>query len=139
MKNKDYEDYLNVFKMSHIPFHRRIKFAWQRATRGFCDHDWWDLDNFYCNLMAHSLRHYASKTSGYSPSVAPTFEEYKERVLKLADCFEELARREENDGYPEDGSDEEKRQWFKDRNEAFTRKTKEAFKELNEVFWSLWD
>ena len=55
---------------------RRAKFRRQRITRGFSDWDWWDLDYFLCNLLAKSLRHYATHTIGWSTSLASTFEEY---------------------------------------------------------------
>ena len=59
---------------------RRAKFRRQRITRGFSDWDWWDLDYFLCNLLAKSLRHYATHTIGWSESLASTFEEYQERI-----------------------------------------------------------
>lgn len=109
---------------------RRAKWKRQRIHRGFCDWDWWDLDYFYLNLFVSSLRHYAKNTIGYSPSLAPSFEEYQQRILRLADMFEELADWEETNA---DRCDFE--QEFKEKDEL----TKKAFAELAEVFWSLWD
>ena len=109
---------------------RRAKFRKQRITRGFSDWDWWDLDYFLCNLLAKSLRHYATHTVGYSPAVAPTFEEYQERILRLADMFEKLANwEEENVG----------RRDYEQQDKELNELTKKAFTELGEVFWSLWD
>ena len=109
---------------------RRAKWKRQRIHRGFCDWDWWDLDYFYLNLFVNSLRHYAKNTIGFSPSIAPTYEEYQARILRLADMFEELADWEETNA---DRCDFE--QEFKEKDEL----TKKAFAELAEVFWSLWD
>lgn len=109
---------------------RRAKWKRQRIHRGFCDWDWWDLDYFYLNLFVSSLRHYAKNTIGFSPSIAPTYEEYQARILRLADMFEELADWEETNA---DRCDFE--QEFKEKDEL----TKKAFAELAEVFWSLWD
>ena len=109
---------------------RRAKWKRQRIHRGFCDWDWWDLDYFYLNLFVNSLRHYAKNTIGFSPSIAPTYEEYQARILRLADMFEELADWEETNA---DRCDFE--QEFKEKDEL----TKKAFTELAEVFWSLWD
>lgn len=109
---------------------RRAKWKRQRIHRGFCDWDWWDLDYFYLNLFVSSLRHYAKNTIGFSPSIAPTYEEYQARILRLADMFEELADWEETNA---DRCDFE--QEFKEKDEL----TKKAFTELAEVFWSLWD
>ena len=109
---------------------RRAKWKRQRINRGFCDRDWWDLDYFYLNLFVSSLRHYAKNTIGFSPSIAPTYEEYQARILRLADMFEELADWEENNADRLDFEQE-----FKEKDEL----TKKAFSELAEVFWSLWD
>ena len=109
---------------------RKAKWKRQRISRGFCDWDWWDLDQFYLNLFVSSLRHYAKNTIGFSPSIAPTYEEYQARILRLADMFEELANWEEKNVERRDYERE-----FKEKSEL----TKTAFAELAEVFWSLWD
>ena len=109
---------------------RRAKWKRQRISRGFSDWDWWDLDYFYLNLFVSSLRHYAKSTIGYSPSIAPSFEEYQQRILRLADMFEELADWEKTNADRRDFEQE-----FKEKEEL----TKKAFAELAEVFWSLWD
>lgn len=117
---------------------RRAKFRRQRITRGFSDWDWWDLDYFLCNLLAYSLRHYAIHTIGHSPAVAPTFEEYQERILRLADMFEEMANWEETHN-PTEEDIKNGLNWYKENSEQLDALTKKAFTELGEVFWSLWD
>lgn len=117
---------------------RRAKFRRQRITRGFSDWDWWDLDYFLCNLLAKSLRHYATHTIGHSPAVAPTFEEYQERILRLADMFEEMANWEETHN-PTEEDIENGFNWYKEDSAKLDALTKKAFAELGEVFWSLWD
>ena len=116
---------------------RREKFKRQRIHRGFSDWDWWDLDYFYLNLLVSSLRHYAKNTIGFNEAIAPTYEEYQARILKLADMFEELADWEENHNPPEDCKDFGK--WGLENSEQLYVATKAAFAELAEVFWSLWD
>ena len=109
---------------------RREKFKRQRINRGFADWDWWNLDYFYLNLFVSSLRHYAKNTIGYSPSLAPTYEEYQARILRLADMFEKLANWEE---------DNVERRDYEQEAKELDELTKAAFAELAEVFWSLWD
>lgn len=88
------KNYLNVghFRASGKDAKRRKK-KWkrQRISRGFSDWDWWDLDYFYLNLFVSSLRHYAKNTIGFSLAIAPTYEEYQARILRLADMFEKMA------------------------------------------------
>ena len=76
------------------------------------------------------MRHYAKNTIGFSPSIAPTYEEYQARILRLADMFDELADWEKTNADRRDFEQE-----FKEKEEL----TKKAFAELAEVFWSLWD
>ena len=109
---------------------RREKFKRQRVNRGFSDYDWWNLDYFYLNLFVSSLRHYAKNTTGFSESLAPTYEEYQARILRLADMFEKLANWEE---------DNVERRDYKQEVKELNELTKAAFAELAEVFWSLWD
>ena len=127
------KNYLNVghFRASGKDAKRRKK-KWkrQRINRGFCDWDWWGLYQFYLNLFVSSLRLYAKNTIGHSPAIAPTYEEYQARILRLADMFEELAHWDENNVERRDFEQE-----FKEKDEL----TKKAFAEMAEVFWSLWD
>lgn len=127
------KNYLNVghFRASGKDAKRRKK-KWkrQRISRGFSDWDWWDLDYFYLNLFVSSLRHYAKNTIGHSPSLAPTYEEYQARILRLADMFEKMANWEVDNADRRDFEQE-----FKEKEEL----TKKAFAEMAEVFWSLWD
>ena len=117
---------------------RRAKFRRQRITRGFSDWDWWDLDYFLCNLLAKSLRHYATHTIGWSMNLASTFEEYQERILHLADMFEEMANWEETHN-PTEEDIKNGLNWYKENSAKLETLTKKAFAELGEVFWSLWD
>ena len=84
------------------------------------------------------MRHYAKNTIGFSDAIAPTYEEYQTRILKLADMFEELANWEDTHNPPENNSDK-LREWYEEDNKQLDELTKKAFAELAEVFWSLWD
>ena len=92
---------LNVFKLgvdySPNPFRRlwrnlklfcrRIKWAYHRATRGYCDFDVWSLCDFYGALLSESLRKLAKDTNG-SPHPL-TIDEWRETLTYMADCFAE--------------------------------------------------
>lgn len=129
-KEKNYLDVRNWRLTGKDAKRRRKKWMRQRIHRGFTDWDWWDLDIFYLNLFVSSLRHYAKNTIGYSPSLAPSYEEYQQRILRLADMFEKMANWEVDNADRRDFEQE-----FKEKEEL----TKKAFAEMAEVFWSLWD
>ena len=42
---------------SDIAFEERM--AKQRATRGFCDRDVWDIDHWFCNTISPMLKQLA--------------------------------------------------------------------------------
>lgn len=129
-KEKNYLDVRNWRLTGKDAKRRRKKWMRQRIHRGFADWDWWDLDIFYLNLFVSSLRHYAKNTIGYSPSLASSYEEYQQRILRLADMFEKMANWEVDNADRRDFEQE-----FKEKEEL----TKKAFAEMAEVFWSLWD
>lgn len=66
---------LNVFKFGYYSwrcplrnirqFFRNIKYAWQRAIKGYCKADIWDLSNYWQSLMINSLKDFEDSTNGY--------------------------------------------------------------------------
>jgi hypothetical protein len=49
-----------------LPYHfRRVKWAYQRATRGWSDSDCWDLGNTFSKRIAQALRRYQKNLSGH--------------------------------------------------------------------------
>ena len=71
---------------------RNVKFAWQRATRGYCDSDVWNIDSWLLALLPSMLRDLANDPVGAYPGVEPfdTPEKWHYWLLKMADKFEEL-------------------------------------------------
>ena len=59
---------MNIFSFgiySHNPrwwlhnikqFFKNIKYAWQRATRGFSDPDWWEFDSYLSRIISGGLK-----------------------------------------------------------------------------------
>jgi len=99
---------LNVFKYDYASlkylkswftnikqFFRNIKWAWQRATKGYCDRDAWNLDSYYLQLFYHTLKHLAKNTHGYpgTGEFADTeghdgYEAWQKYLSDMADHFE---------------------------------------------------
>lgn len=127
---KNYLNLSNLHLRGNDKKRRLKKWKRQRITRGFADYDWWDLDAFLANLICNSLRHYANNTCGWSEAIASSPEEYKERILAVADKFEEMVMWEENHL--------DSRNYKKDWDNLHSL-TKDAFNNLAEVFWTLWD
>lgn len=81
-------------------FFRNIRFAWQRATKGYCDWDTWDLDTFYTNLLIDSLQKFRKEANGhpmYLQSIEAWHEILDEIILLLKQYAEEAPIEEENE------------------------------------------
>lgn len=78
-------------------FFRTLKYAYQRITKGYCDSDLWSLDMYYAKLISTSLKEFADITHSYPYNSTP--EEWKEELLKIAECFENSIEPEEVDKY----------------------------------------
>ena len=46
-------------------FFRSIKYAWQRATRGFSDPDWWEFDSYLSQTISGCLKEFDKKRHGF--------------------------------------------------------------------------
>ena len=101
--------HLNVFKygwykwtswrgfwsnIKNIP--RVIKYAWQRAVRGYCDADLWDLDTTYTDYILATLIEFRNNTRS-SPIHYTSWEEwiarldwYIDRLIYLKQDSDEL-------------------------------------------------
>ena len=79
MKKEEYS--LNVFTYGYYnwkhPIHNIATFfhnlrrAWQRATKGYCDWDTWDLDQYYIQLIVDSLADFQKETNSYPSEISP--------------------------------------------------------------------
>lgn len=145
---------LNVFKETwnwHTPlislkyFFKSLKWGWQRATRGYCDLDLWNLDNFYTNLLEASLKDFADMNKmGHPEGMKP--EEWDQKIRDISMYF----ARSKDDAYVNeyedclfDLKDTEMRDNYVTREEEIYRERVDnrrlGFKKLLEVYDDLWD
>lgn len=107
----------------------KLKWAYQRISKGYCDYDVYSLDIFYANLFVESLRELARVELGYPGYYDEkysnlTSEEklkiWKDKINLIADSFV---------------IDEE--DYFISKNK-YVKKFKNGFKMLEENFTELW-
>ena len=67
-------------------FFKAVKRGFQRATKGYCDSDTWDLDDYFLRLFHDSLKQFISEVNGWPDTSYPTFEDY------IADLEEQLKK-----------------------------------------------
>lgn len=92
MKNK-----LSVFQKS--PYRKRciienikyycgcLRYAWQRATKGYCYRDIWDLDHFYTQLFIDSITYFKNNLHG-APS--DLYDEKNDSIEKWENYLDEM-------------------------------------------------
>lgn len=140
-----------------------IKYAFQRATRGYCDCDTWDLDAFYTDLFIESLKHFIEYSDCY-PDEFGSFENWQAEINKMIDLFEhsredafknefEDAWREtfksngdldeclEKINHPNNEQEELRKKFFAKEKENYEQAEKnknEAMDMLKKYFYNLW-
>lgn len=100
---------LNVFSKHYCSYHNvglkkklrepflRLKWAYQRITRGYSDFDCYDLAHFYGEMICETLAHLSNNTHGYPQSEEyPTFESWQEALCAAADDFDLIKNYEFN-------------------------------------------
>ena len=111
---------LNVFTYSFCPWKypsnwwknlrqcaRNFKWAWQRATRGYCNFDLWDLDTFYVQLFGDSLIDFQKDLHGapseFYDEENDSIEDWQNYIKEMAVHF--LRSREDDDFFQNEYED----------------------------------
>lgn len=61
-------------------FFNKVKYARDRARKGFCDYDLCDLDIFFVDLIIRALEEHKESALGYSDSKYSTFEDWTNAI-----------------------------------------------------------
>lgn len=61
-------------------FFNKVKYARDRACKGFCDYDLCDLDIFFVDLIIRALEEHKESALGYPDSKYPTFEDWMSAI-----------------------------------------------------------
>ena len=88
----------NLWKTFPVKFHK-APIAWikwffgifrnihQRATRGYCEYDLWHLNDYYAEMMANSLEHFAETAQGYPNNYAENPDKWVEDIKDISISF----------------------------------------------------
>lgn len=149
-------------------FFRNIKYAWQRATRGYDDLACWNINNWFLEMMPKLLDHMIYDRCGHPLGL--TEDKWTEILSEMKHCFVEAnedtcslvneygddhfkllekwlyAKNENGDITVVPNYDEEDellvRKWIERNDEISAYREKMLNKGLNlfkKYFWSLWD
>ncbi len=148
-------DELNCFKYGYCSwknprnwFHNiknffvTLKYARQRAVKGYCDYDLWDLDIFYRNLLIESLKDFKKRQCGY-PSNMKSEEEWSDYLNKMIEHFEKSKTWWERDDQIDEEMDNanamiEYLTHERELEEETKEHLKQGFEMLSKHFNSLW-
>lgn len=168
MKNE-----LNIFINGYMPWHpcnwlfntrhffRTIKWAWQRATRGYSDPDTWELGDHFLRILIDSLSQFKDETNSYPGHIGHmSFEEWQDILTKIilllkqscgdapleekndfAEWYAEYLDKHDLSVEPSEESWSKRKQYYEREAELHKikeQKRKEAFKLLAEHFDHLW-
>jgi len=113
---------LNVFTYSYLPWTRvsnwfnnikqfftNIKLAYQRATKGYCDYDVWNLDTYLTYLLRDSIKYLAEHSHSYpGRDAVDTPEKWETCLLTISNLLDRSIERtfEENQYYKNPFEDE---------------------------------
>lgn len=64
-------------------FFRNLKYAKQRATRGYSDPDIWNLDDYISQVIANTAEHLSNNFTGYPPEI--TEEIWKQELHEISE------------------------------------------------------
>ena len=111
-------------------FFRSLKWAYQRATRGYADCDVWSIDIWFLSIIPNMLRDLEGFGNSYPIGKTPI--EWRATLREMARCFE-------NAGKEPDLDEVKTLEGWREFNEAREKDLDEGFKMFKENFWDLWD
>lgn len=82
---KPYEAWYRLDK-KFIHHCRDIQCAWQRATKGYCYRDLWNIDFWFVNIMPKMLKDFEKITCGFPMGM--TREEWSDILNEMIETFE---------------------------------------------------
>lgn len=118
---------MNGLKLSSGNYGKRAlkKYRRQRSNHGFCAPDVWDMDVFLINVIPAMLRKLAETVDSY-PSSYQSIQDWQETLTTLASKFEEVDLLSDT-------------VLTVQRAEKRDALLKEAFCQLSDIFFDLWD
>jgi len=113
-------------KITDVP--RKIKWFWQRGTRGYADCDWWDLDSYLARWLPKALKEFRTKRISSHPAMVKDQKTWVEILKKMEKGFEAHEKLHDCFFCPKNKRQEK---WMKDY--------KEGLRLFGKHFYNLWD
>lgn len=125
---------------------RRCKWAYQRATKGFCDYDRYDLEQFYTRLLIGSLKEFCAKGFEIDKEfhrklcgIVNKLEFALKEPSEFKNPYEERIRYLRAHGKSYEKSLKKSMEWDMKLDKVRVKMRTKAFRKLEEVWDDLWD
>lgn len=125
-------------------FFKNIKYAWQRATRGFSDPDCWEFDSYLSHIISGGLKTLDKKRSGFPSELYFQLGEeagnkkWSEILLKIAENMEQYEKIQ-TDCPPNGVSIENVGDWYAQNQKEAEKLWNDAFDLLKKWHGNMWD
>lgn len=125
-------------------FFKNIKYAWQRATRGFADPDWWEFDSYLSQTISGCLKEFNKKRNGFPSELYFQLGEnagdkkWSEILTKIAENMEQYEKIK-TDCPPDGESIETVGDWYDKNQKEADRLWNNAFDLLKKWHGTMWD
>ena len=127
-----------IFKKIRFYLYVIPKNIWDRATKGYCSRDLWNLNSFYCTLFYESITEFKNGAIGF-PVTMETFEEWKKELEHISELFKRIEDLENDDSYYDEKTREINTGLLFQMNEEISSAKNEAFDLMKKHFFDLWD
>lgn len=125
-------------------FFKNIKYAWQRATRGFADPDWWEFDSYLSQTISGCLKEFDKKRNGFPSELyfqlgeEAADKKWSEILTKIAENMEQYEKIQ-TDCPPDDVSIESVGDWCAQNQKEADGLWNDAFDLLKKWHGNMWD
>ena len=148
---------MNIFSFgiySHKPrwwfsnikqFFRNIKYAWQRATRGFSDPDWWEFDSYLSRIISGGLKTLDKNRHGFPTELYSQLgeedgnQEWSKILSEISAKMEKYERLKLSEYPPDNLPPEAIREWYENNQKEAENAWNGAIDLLKKWHNDMWD
>lgn len=113
------------------------KRIWDRATKGYCARDLWNLDAFYCTLFYESIAEFKNGTQGHPIELTP--DKWDSILDTMSTLFKRIEDLENDDSYYDEETGKIDKELARKIDEEMISAKDEAFDLMKKYFFNLWD
>jgi hypothetical protein len=132
-----------IYKIKELPY--KLKMAWQRATKGYCDSDSWDIYTWFSTNIVLLLTEMRNNRHGYPYLIKNdkgdmfTDEDWGEVLTEMITCFRMVNDNSIWERKLDNPSDKIILQDLKEDSQIKQHYLERGMELFTKYFWDLWD